>query len=259
MGSGVYNLGFIGVGPSAVPFLRWWEERLMRDAISAPEQMLFTDQRWVDFVPSYFDHHIIRDPGFNVAYWNLDARKISKDEDRYLVNGQPLRFFHFSGYRPETPWILSKYVASSPRVLLSEQPVLLELCQGYSDSLGASAFDHAAATPVRLQLPRRQDPGHHPHAAHLPRGRPGPRAGHPARTAQGVRPEQRRRPRLRQLAQRAGRRPCPLADLPGSWPTSGPAVTTCSGPTRTPPERASRASPTGCTTARRSRRASPPR
>ena len=147
MGSGVYNLGFIGVGPTAVPFLRWWEERLMRDAISAPEQMLFTDQRWVDFVPSYFDHYIIRDPGFNVAYWNLDARRVTKDGDTFLVNGQPLRFFHFSGYRPETPWILSKYVASSPRVLLSEQPVLFELCQGYSDSLGAMAFDHAAATP----------------------------------------------------------------------------------------------------------------
>jgi FkbM family methyltransferase len=147
MGSGVYNLGFIGVGPTAIPFLRWWEERLMRDAISAPEQMLFTDQRWVDFVPSYFPHHIIRDPGFNVAYWNLDARTVTKVADQYLVNGLPLRFFHFSGYRPETPWILSKYVASSPRVLLSEQPVLLQLCQGYADSLGAAAFDSATATP----------------------------------------------------------------------------------------------------------------
>src|SRR6195952_2953996 len=147
MGSGVYNLGFIGVGPSALPFLRWWEARLMRDAISAPEQMLFTDQRWVDFVPSYFDHFIIRDPGFNVAYWNLDTRTVTKEGSRYLVNGVPLRFFHFSGYRPETPWVLSKYVAASPRVLLSEQPVLLELCEGYSASLGTAAFDSAASTP----------------------------------------------------------------------------------------------------------------
>ncbi|MDX6205677.1 MAG: hypothetical protein QOF39_1734 [Frankiales bacterium] len=147
MGSGVYNLGFIGVGPLAIPFLRWWEERLMRDAISAPEQMLFTDQRWIDFVPSYFDHHIIRDPGFNVAYWNLDAREVSKEGNRYLVNGFPLRFFHFSGYRPETPWILSKYVAGSPRILLSEHPVLRELCDGYAASLGTAAFDAATATP----------------------------------------------------------------------------------------------------------------
>jgi FkbM family methyltransferase len=147
MGSGVYNLGFIGVGPLAIPFLRWWEERLMRDAISAPEQMLFTDQRWIDFVPSYFGHHIIRDPGFNVAYWNLDAREVTKEGDRYLVNGFPLRFFHFSGYRPETPWILSKYVAGSPRILLSEHPVLRELCDGYAASLGTAAFEAAAATP----------------------------------------------------------------------------------------------------------------
>ena len=59
----------------------------------------------------------------------------------------PLRFFHFSGYRPETPWILSKYVAGAPRILLSEQPVLRELCDGYARSLGDAAFDSAAATP----------------------------------------------------------------------------------------------------------------
>ena len=213
MGSGVYNLGFIGVGAAAVPFLRWWEERLMRDAISAPEQMLFTDQRWVDFVPSYFDHYIIRDPGFNVAYWNLDARRVTKDGDTFLVNGQPLRFFHFSGYRPETPWILSKYVASSPRVLLSEQPVLLRALPGLLRLPRRDGLRSRRRHPVRLQLPRRRHSGHDPDAAHLPRGRAGPRAGHPARAARRVRTRQRRWHRLPRVAQRAGRRSGPLPDL----------------------------------------------
>ena len=55
----------------------WWQERLRRDSISAPEQMLFTDQRWIDLVPGYFDHGVLRDPGYNVAYWNLDSRRSS--------------------------------------------------------------------------------------------------------------------------------------------------------------------------------------
>ena len=36
--------------------------------------MMFTDQRWIDFVPSLFDHFILKDPTYNVAYWNLHER-----------------------------------------------------------------------------------------------------------------------------------------------------------------------------------------
>ena len=40
---------------------------------------MFTDQRWVDFVPSLFDHLILKDPGCNVAYWNLHGRELTLD------------------------------------------------------------------------------------------------------------------------------------------------------------------------------------
>ena len=131
MGSGVYNLGFIAVGQGNVPMLHWWQERLRRDSISAPDQMLFTDQRWIDLVPSYWECAILRDPGYNVAYWNLDNRPVERIDGELYAGGRPLRFFHFSGYRPETPWVLSKYVADNPRVVLSEHPVVRELCNEY--------------------------------------------------------------------------------------------------------------------------------
>ena len=47
--------------------------------------MMFTDQRWIDFVPSLFDHHILKDPSYNVAYWNLHERDLQWDGTRYLV------------------------------------------------------------------------------------------------------------------------------------------------------------------------------
>ena len=128
MGSGVYNLGFIGVGKDNVPMLHWWQERLRRDSIAAPEQMLFTDQRWIDLVPGLWDCAILRDPGYNVAYWNLDSRPVERRDGALYAGCHLLRFFHFSGYRHETPWILSKYVADNPRVVLSEHPVVAELC-----------------------------------------------------------------------------------------------------------------------------------
>ncbi|MEO6502048.1 MAG: glycosyltransferase family 4 protein [Jatrophihabitantaceae bacterium] len=150
MGAGVYNLGFIAVNKDARAMLGWWQERLRRDSISAPEQMLFTDQRWIDLVPGYFDHGVLRDPGYNVAYWNLDSRQIEWDGQGYEVNSQPLRFFHFSGYSPDTPWILSKYVADRPRVLLSEHPTVRRLCDEYAATLRQEGFDRSLGTPYRF-------------------------------------------------------------------------------------------------------------
>jgi glycosyltransferase involved in cell wall biosynthesis/SAM-dependent methyltransferase len=131
MGAGVFNLGFIAVASAARDMLAWWQERLRRDSVIAPHQMLFVDQRWIDLVPGYFDHAIVRDPGYNVAYWNLDRRQLTRDGDRILVNGHPLRFFHFSGYTVERPWVLSKYVIDNPRVVFSEHPIVRQLCDDY--------------------------------------------------------------------------------------------------------------------------------
>ncbi|TNC27352.1 FkbM family methyltransferase [Amycolatopsis alkalitolerans] len=141
MGSGIFNLGFIGVGPGSGEFLDFWAERLRHDAIVAPERQLFTDQRWVDNVPALFGHHVLRDPGFNVAYWNLHERPLRRaDDGRLTAGGAGLRFFHFSGYRPEQPWLLTMYCIRKPRVMLSENPDLRELCDEYGAALRAAGY-----------------------------------------------------------------------------------------------------------------------
>jgi FkbM family methyltransferase len=141
MGTGIFNLGFVATGPGSEAFLDFWAERLRHDAIVAPEQQLFTDQRWVDQVPALFSHHVLRDPGFNVAYWNLHERKIVKDADgAYTADGHRLRFFHFSGYRPEHPWLLTYHCQRKPRVLLSDNPDLRELCNNYGKALQSNGY-----------------------------------------------------------------------------------------------------------------------
>ncbi|HVV13489.1 FkbM family methyltransferase [Amycolatopsis sp.] len=141
MGAGIFNLGFIGVGPGSAEFLDFWAERLKHDAIVAPEKQLFTDQRWVDNVPALFTHHVLTDPGFNVAYWNLHDRPMARDEHGELTaGGAKLRFFHFSGYRPEKPWVLTMYCARKPRVLLSANPELRELCDEYGAALREAGY-----------------------------------------------------------------------------------------------------------------------
>lgn len=141
MGTGIFNLGFIACGQGAGPFLDFWARRLRQDAIAAPAQQLFTDQRWVDQVPALFRHTVLTDPGFNVAYWNAHERSLAVAADGGVrACGKPLRFFHFSGYRPERPWQLSYHCARMPRVVLSEYPVLRRLCAEYGAALKAAGY-----------------------------------------------------------------------------------------------------------------------
>ncbi len=142
LAAGIYNLGFIGVGRTAEPFLRYWKERLRRECRLDPQGMRFVDQRWIDFVPGLFDHVIVRDPQYNVAYWNLHGRTLAWTGAGYEVNGRPLAFYHFSGYSPFSPHLLSKHQGDRPRILLSEHPDLSRLCEQYAEHLlrnGATA------------------------------------------------------------------------------------------------------------------------
>jgi glycosyltransferase involved in cell wall biosynthesis len=143
--SGAYNLGYVTVSAAAAPFLDWWADRCRRDCIHSVADGLFVDQRWIDLAVTYFDHHVVRDPGCNVAYWNLDSRPLTTDAtddggSRYLAGGAPLRFFHYSAYDPDVPHLLSRYQGERPRVLLSEQPALRQLCASYSDQLDAEGW-----------------------------------------------------------------------------------------------------------------------
>ena len=112
--SGVYNLGFLAVGPGAESdrLLSWWAERLGERCLVAPEDGLFVDQRWMDFGPAFHrSAQILHHPGYNVAYWNLHERAVVPvaGETSWRVNGEPLAFFHFSGVAPGDPSVFSKH------------------------------------------------------------------------------------------------------------------------------------------------------
>jgi len=138
--AGIYNLGFIAVARDASPFLDWWADRLARNCIVAVEDGIFVDQRWIDFVPALFEHAILRDPGCNVAYWNLHHRQVAWTARGYEVNGEPLRFYHYSGFTPDRPHLLSTHAGTVPRVLLEDQPDVRRLCQAYARRLRERGF-----------------------------------------------------------------------------------------------------------------------
>lgn len=99
---GIYNLGFVGVrsDDEGKRFARWWSDRVYHFCVADIPNGLFTDQRWVDLVPAFFDDvKVLKSPRFNVATWNLTTRQFSGARDTgYLVNGHKLGFYHFTGF-----------------------------------------------------------------------------------------------------------------------------------------------------------------
>jgi glycosyltransferase involved in cell wall biosynthesis/SAM-dependent methyltransferase len=145
--AGAYNLGFVALSrrPDVDALLEWWSEHLETECLVAPERGIFVDQRWMDFVPGFLERvAVIRDAGYDVAYWNLHSRPLARHEGRLEAAGRPLRFMHFSGFDPLEPDRLSKH---QNRINLAGQPLLAELCRGYARLVLAEGHREARLWP----------------------------------------------------------------------------------------------------------------
>jgi glycosyltransferase involved in cell wall biosynthesis/SAM-dependent methyltransferase len=145
--AGSYNLGFIalGAGQTAHALLDWWSERLENDCLNEPEQGRFVDQRWIDLAPGLWPGiDVLRDTAFNIAYWNLPTRSLEDGGGGYLVDGEPLHFFHFSGFDPRRPTDLSKH---QDRIDVVADPALTKICREYAAQLLSHGFEEAIGWP----------------------------------------------------------------------------------------------------------------
>jgi glycosyltransferase involved in cell wall biosynthesis len=145
--AGTFNLGFLAVTrqPSLGRFLSWWQEKLEFQCIVAPERGIFVDQKWMDLAPSLFpDVSILRHEGYNVAYWNLEHRQVAEEGGGATVNGQLLRFVHFSGFDPDTPREVSRHVMGMKVEDLGDAAALFS---NYADVLRAARTQSSRSAP----------------------------------------------------------------------------------------------------------------
>jgi 2-polyprenyl-3-methyl-5-hydroxy-6-metoxy-1,4-benzoquinol methylase/glycosyltransferase involved in cell wall biosynthesis len=150
--AGAYNLGFIGLGRSAAAdgLLDWWSERLETDCVVDPASGRFVDQKWIDLVPGIWpETHLLRDPAYNIAYWNLHARTLEVDRDasRPTIDGRPVRFLHFSGYNPDRPDELSKH---QDRIDFAQRPDVKAVADRYGAALIEQGFHETSKWPYSL-------------------------------------------------------------------------------------------------------------
>lgn len=114
MRTGTYNCGFVAINaahPDSAGLIDWWCRKLEFDCFVDVEAGLFTDQKWMDMAPALFpDVRILRHDGYNLAYWNLVSRSVTRDATAgYLANGVPLVFAHFSGVDLSDPGAFSRH------------------------------------------------------------------------------------------------------------------------------------------------------
>ncbi|MBD0379691.1 glycosyltransferase [Paenibacillus sedimenti] len=132
---GVYNLGFLAVNRSeeAMKFIDWWADRLFHYCYDELSNGLFTDQRWVDLAPTFFDVELLRHYGYDFGTWALKSVQITKESNLYYINGDPLKLAHFSGYDSGTidmvqRWWVKGETATLYKEMVDEYTRELEDC-----------------------------------------------------------------------------------------------------------------------------------
>ena len=117
---GVFNLGFLAIrnDVNGKRLANWWNDRLLEYCHDDLPRGLFVDQKWFDLVPAMFDGvYILRDPGYNVASWNLSHRKISITNKCIYVNDIfPLRFYHYTKLGPVGRTMTKRYAKDNHEV-----------------------------------------------------------------------------------------------------------------------------------------------
>lgn len=139
---GVYNLGFLAVNHSeeAVKCIDWWAERLYLFCYDDILKGIFTDQKWMDLAPCFFDVEIFKHGGYDFAPWSLLNCGMTKMNEEYLVKGDPIRFIHFSGYGASAQKCMRDWLPEG------EHP-FRELYAAYSAKHEKNNADNVSGTP----------------------------------------------------------------------------------------------------------------
>jgi hypothetical protein len=132
---GNYNTGFLAAAPGALDFVSWWSRQTALYPNVDVHAGNSGEQGWLryalDFCPTA---KVFKHPGYNLAYWNIPDRAVTRSDDGYDVDGAPLRLMHFSGFSPSVdPGAMSCH---QERHYLDNGSVEIELFENYAKLLG---------------------------------------------------------------------------------------------------------------------------
>jgi hypothetical protein len=100
--NGVYNVSWLTFrrDPDGLEALQWWHDRCIEWCYFRYEDGKLGDQKYLDDWPERFRRvHEMENPGGGLAPWNVTRYDLRGGGEEVTVDGTPLVFFHYHGYR----------------------------------------------------------------------------------------------------------------------------------------------------------------
>ncbi|CAE7658579.1 unnamed protein product [Symbiodinium sp. CCMP2456] len=179
--AGQFNFGFLAASKSGPTYdiLDWWLDRLRYYGHAAPWTGEDFDQKWGQYIASFLqqeEYLVLRDPRYNIAYWNLHYRgaHLRMENGTVWYDSQPVVFMHFSGMSDLLKYNLDYISPHQNRYRMSDFPILREIVLKYLTMLkeenatfwrklpyGFSRFDDGTLIPdvIRNYFSHVLDPG----------------------------------------------------------------------------------------------------
>ena len=99
---GRYNVGWLTFrsDEAGTACLEWWRQRCIEWCYDRVESDRYADQKYLDQFETMFPGvRPTSHPGANLAPWNIGGHSVEFVDGTARVDGQPLVFFHFQGFR----------------------------------------------------------------------------------------------------------------------------------------------------------------
>jgi hypothetical protein len=102
---GTYNVAMLAFrnDPQGRAVLGRWREQCLEWCYDRVEDGKFADQGYLDGWPGLPGVRVLGHPGVDLAPWNFMQYDIDLKEDPPTVDGQPLVFYHFQGFKTVGP------------------------------------------------------------------------------------------------------------------------------------------------------------
>jgi hypothetical protein len=150
---GIFNLGFLATHRlhETFKFLAWWKRRMTDNCFMDESKGIFVDQLPINLAIIFFKNiRISRNPGFNMAPWNLHERRLTEKQGQYYVNDiYPLVFYHFSQFKFNA-YDLGAAKYSRPHQ--GDQGAFKKLLEGYELQLLANNYLELNTIKCELSL-----------------------------------------------------------------------------------------------------------
>ncbi len=159
---GIYNVGYLSFRRDEQGYacLKWWRERCIDWCYDRLDGGRFAEQKYLDDWPERFPNvAVLQHKGGGLSPWNIGGYEITALDSQPLVDGQPLIFYHFHGFRKISRWfydteLRTYHTGMTPTIArYIYKPYMSALEQGTREAARSDEADKISVAEIRKSSP----------------------------------------------------------------------------------------------------------